>query len=896
MTSKERTTQAAVQSRGAVFHRCALQVNPHHYAGKFRGQETDGNPEYYAKAMVEKAVDLGISVLAITDHNSVSEVALFQNAAKGQEITIFPGFELSSSEGVHVLCIYPPDTAEGQLQLFLGMFGIQSPVPSSDPSKRSFVDILTQTREQGGIAIAAHVTNKSGLFKVLSGQPRINAWRSEDLLAIQIPGAVDDLPQDIREIVRNKNPHYLRTSSGGNVSVATVNAKDVARPEDLAEQAATCLIKMSEVSVEGLRQAFLDPGSRIRLVSDPVPTDHAELLSLSWQGGFLDGAALRFNPSLNVLVGGRGTGKSTVIESLRYALDLTPFGDAAREAHQGIVNQVLMSGTKIVLHVRSHHPTQQEYRIERTIPNPPIVRGEDGALSKLAPEEILRHVEVYGQHEISELTRSQEKLTRLLGRFVEPNTSFGLRKAGLRHGLEKSRRSILDVRAELKEVEERLADLPGLEETLERFRKAGLEDRLREQSILVKEEGVLKAIPEHLATFHECLSLLQQELPIDRAFLSEKALQGLPGKEILSKSNAVLELLSTSLQEVTRQLEVALQQAENELSEIRDQWSRRKDTVQDNYQKILRELRQAAVDGEAFIRLRQEIEGLRPLKQRRALLSQAHEQHWSHRKKLLEEWREVNSKEFRNLDRAAKKVSGKLRDQVNVTVTAAGNREPLFKLLRDRVGGQLGKTIEKLEAYRELSLEDFANACRQGVEELREKYHLTPAQAHNIANADQEVFMRIEEVELPSTTIIQLNTALAGEPPQWQALEDLSTGQKATAVLLLLLLESDAPLIVDQPEDDLDNRFITESIVPKMRDEKRRRQFVFSTHNANIPVLGDAEMIIGLVASGGAEMGRAGVAPEHVGAIDARPVRELIEEVLEGGKEAFERRRRKYGF
>ena len=81
-----------------------------------------------------------------------------------------------------------------------------------------------------------------------------------------------------------------------------------------------------------------------------------------------------------------------------------------------------------------------------------------------------------------------------------------------------------------------------------------------------------------------------------------------------------------------------------------------------------------------------------------------------------------------------------------------------------------------------------------------------------------------------------------------------------------------------------------------MREEKQRRQFLFSTHNANIPVLGDAELILGLSASGEADAGGATVAPEHMGSIDARPVRELVEELLEGGEDAFERRRRKYGF
>ncbi len=151
-------------------------------------------------------------------------------------------------------------------------------------------------------------------------------------------------------------------------------------------------------------------------------------------------------------------------------------------------------------------------------------------------------------------------------------------------------------------------------------------------------------------------------------------------------------------------------------------------------------------------------------------------------------------------------------------------------------------------------------------------------------------------VDLPSTTELELNVAPAGESEVWQALEDLSAGQKATAVLLLLLLESDAPLVIDQPEDDLDNRFITEGVVPKMRKEKRRRQFIFSTHNANIPVLGDAELIAGLQASGEGGQGQATIPPEHMGSIDLQPVRELVEELLGGGKAAVELRRLKYGF
>jgi hypothetical protein len=885
---------------GAVFHRCALQVNPHHYRCTFRGQAVPDDATAHARAIVGKAAELGISVLAITDHNDVSAVPAFRTAADGHRMHVFPGFELSSSEGVHVLCIYPPDASQDQLGRFLGAFGITRTTPSSDLANKNFVDVLREVRTQGGVAIAAHATNKGGLFRVLGGQPRIQAWRSEHLLAIQIPGPIEDLPPDVRDIVENRNSDYRREHAADDrLAIAALNAKDIAKPEDLEDQAATCWIKMSQVSIEGLRQAFLDPGSRIRLnpkTGELEPEEHAELVELGWQGGFLDGCTIRFNPNLNVLVGGRGTGKSTVVESLRAVLGLDPVGDEARKAYEGIVRHVLRSGTRIALRVRAHRPAVREYTVERTLPNPPVVKDAHGNVSNLSPLDVVPRIEVFGQHEISELTRSREKLTRLLDRFVERDDALPRRKTELRRELEKNRRSLIELRKEIRQIEEQLAALPGLEETLKRFKDAGLEEKLKEQSLLVREERILASIPERLASFQECLENLKREIPIDRAFVSAKALEDLPGKAILGRLNAVLERLDAELAAAAASLQSALKRAYEGIGSVRNDWNSRRLEVQAAYEKILRELQKSRVDGEEFIRLRRQIEELRPLRER---MQQAHaleKEQAERRRSLLVDWENAKADEFRLLDRAARKVSQRLRERVQVEVTAAGDREPLCKILRDEVGGRLSEAIESLRQAKDLSLTQLVEACRSGSDEITKRFGITLAQARRMAQADPEILMRIEELDLPPTTAIRLNTAPLGEPPAWQALEDLSTGQKATAVLLLLLLESDAPLVVDQPEDDLDNRFITEGIVPRMREEKQRRQFLFSTHNANIPVLGDAELIIGLAASGEANGGHARIPAEHMGSIDDRPVRELVEEILEGGKEAFERRRRKYGF
>jgi len=657
--------QALKLPNGALFRRCALQVNPPNYARNFRGAPSRADAAEYPRQLVAKAEELAISVLAITDHNSVSSVADFRAAAQDTGVHIFPGFELSSSEGVHVLCVYPEDSEENSLNRYLGEFGIRKPVPSSELSKLSFLELLERVYDQGGITVAAHVTGKGGLLMKLSGQARINAWCSPHLQAIQIPGQAANLPQNIRPIVENSNPDYCRSHPAGDrLGVAVLNAKDIGEIKDLDHPSATCMIKMSEISIEGLRQAFLDPDSRIRLnpaSRDVEMEEHSELIALAWEGGFLDGAALHFNTNLNVLVGGRGTGKSTIIESIRAVLGLEAIGDEAKAAHQGIVKDVLRNATKISLRVRVSRPTSREYTIERTLPNPAIVLDETGRVSNLRPLDVLPGVEVYGQHEILELTKSREKVTRLLDRFIEREDGARQSMASQPRQLEKNRKSLLSASKDVEEIEEAIASLPGLEETLEWFREAGVEERLREKSLLVREERVLAAVPERLAPFEECLAILGRELPIDHAFLSNKALEDLPGRATLEQLRDVLTRLEERLLPLQVALAEALLTANIEIEAVGVEWQVRKQAVERDYEKILRDLQKTRVDGEEFIHLRRKIEELRPMREKlqrsQSLVEDLNEQ----RRDLLVDWEEQKANAFRSLERAAKKVSRKLK-------------------------------------------------------------------------------------------------------------------------------------------------------------------------------------------------------------------------------------------
>ena len=890
----------AAISSGARFYRCALQVNPGGYSEEFRGRVGDSDPAEHAEAVVRKAAELGVSVLAVTDHNSVSGVRAFREAAKPCGIHVLPGFELVSSEGIHVLCIYPENTDEDALGRCLGRFGIQEPNATGQSAQEGFAEILRIVRGQGGLTVAAHATAATGgLLTVLRGRALIELWKRDDLLAIQIPGAVDGLPPNLLEIVQNRNADYRRDRAAGDrLAVAVLNAADVVTAADLDKPGATCRIRMSGVSVEGLRQAFLDPDSRIRLNSDPDPPERTELVGLKWEGGFLDGVEIRFNPNLNVLVGGRGAGKSAVIESLRYALDLPCHARAAAAVHRGMVESVLRSGTKVSLRVRSPRPSPREYLIERTVGEPPRVLHDGGQASDLAPRDVLRHAEVYGQHEIAEIARNPASLTDLLRRFVLSDETLDRRKKELRQDLMKSREDLVAARAEIQRIGELLEALPGLEEQLARYREADSEVRLRERRMLEREERILESIAERLQPFRESLESLRQELPVDLAFVSDKALEELPGQKILEGAAPILERLSAGLDRAARAIDDALRRAGEDIGGVRERWESHRRDIEEAYARILRELGEGATDADRFIGLQREIENLRPLRSEQGRLERLDGEQAAGRRALLEEWEDTKQREFRRLDRAAKDVSQQLGGHVRVQVTRDGDRSPLTDLLKDEIGGRLAEAVESIRAAESFSLPDFAGRCRQGAAAVAGGWPAIPErQAAALAEAPDELLMRIEELELPSVTRAELNIAPEGDPPVWRTLDRLSVGQKATAVLLLLLLDGEDPLIVDQPEDDLDNNFITGGVVPRMRKAKRRRQFVFSTHNANIPVLGDAELILGLTPEGDAEEeGRAKIRREHAGAIDSPGVRSFVENVLEGGRDAFERRRAKYGF
>ena len=882
--------EAVGKPAGARFYKCALQVNPFAYSTRHAKQSAYTTEADYNAAMVAACLKEGVEVVAITDHFRIATSHSLAAALTAAGIDVLVGFEAASSEGVHLLCLFPGSTSADELERFIGACGVTDLAANSPQSDKTCEQLLKTIPKLGGVTIAAHVCGSNGLLTTLKGQARARVWACPELLAIALPGARSAAPENCRNIIANKDPAHERPRA-----VAVVNANDVSDPSALADPSCTTWIKMTVLSVEGLRQAFLDWESRIRLNSDPTPKAHTELIAISWAGGLLDGQSLRLNECLNVLVGGRGAGKSTLIESLRFAFELPPKGDEAKRTHESMIKSVLGQGAAVRVLIRSPLPSPQYYLIERIYGSRARVRDQNGELlQNVTPQSVLGTIEVYGQHEISELTRYPEKLAQLLRRFTEPTATTSSSKTHLKEQLERSRAAIATEVVEIERIEEALAALPSLKEHLKRFAAAGLDAKLKDKTLIDKEKRLFEQADEIVGQAGELADEVLSAAESDGALVGDDAKE-LPNGAIVAKLDAVQSQLLQKIKAAGQSIEAAAAEASAATKKIGGEWAPRQKAAEEAYQQTLKKLKAEGHDAAKFVTYKDQVERLKPkeaeLKARKKTLDQLQ----SARSDLLAKWDDAKAEDFRELQRAAQKVSRRLKDRVRVTVKRSASLQQLEAVIRRHCSGNISQALERLRIEEDLSLTDFGATITEGSVSLVKKYGFSQASAERIAKGGTALALEVEECEVAPEAVLELN--VGSEAAQtWKELDQLSTGQKATAVLLLLLLESDAPLLVDQPEDDLDNRFIAECIVPTMREEKRKRQFVFSSHNANIPVLGDAEQIVGLIPVVEDGIEHATIPVELCGSIDTPAVKNLIKELLEGGQEAFELRREKYGF
>jgi DNA repair exonuclease SbcCD ATPase subunit len=612
------------------------------------------------------------------------------------------------------------------------------------------------------------------------------------------------------------------------------------------------------------------------------------LKSVQANSGFLENVVIPFSAQLTCIIGARGTCKSTVVESIRFAFNSDERRVADLVQPEGMITKTLGSGSiRCTLDVVDDG-ISCEYVIDREIGSEPRVSRDD-VRDSLA-QDVLHDIEIYSQGSLQQIASANRpelrlqlidrphrveilRLFREIERLVSELKGVGIQLRTTRIDLERKKFEIKDIEQLRAELGRALENRPELPPTLEEqhatfMRRQRLIELLGEiqhlqRKIVGDTAVVLRNIDalEQLRTVANDLSL--PEVGEAVALLDELharigAVQTIQANVAAIPVAAVASRLSSEFEAAN---EAYYQQRQQQQTVT--EFLKREDAVRRRVaelEKVEREVNQLS-------RAYQQLQGRR--NDARATISRLRDQVFEFRVQ------EVN------------KINAEFGDVVLLTVRRGAHSKPYIERLSNLLAGS--RTRSQDEIAQELATAFPPSELLQVVED---------GDAQRVANLLQRDLGQMNRVltflrdhpelyELEGQLFedsLEITMFDRGVP---KSVEHLSEGQRATALLPLILRDGSCPLLIDQPEDDLDNSFIFQVLVKNVIRLKSSRQLVFVTHNANIPVLGDAEQMVVM------HMDRPDkAAPPLLGSLDDRKADIL--DLLEGGKEAFENREQRY--
>lgn len=865
-------------SNGAHWVRAALQVNPFAYQGRNAPGNFFENEDAYNTALLDECQAQDVKLIAITDHWSVNSARALMDACAARNIVALPGFEANSSEGVHILVIFDLATDFSKINASIGRCGV-TPGCDNGTVGESYALIMERMTQDGALVIPAHVNiEPAGMLTTRSGQPLAAMIQHCDLHAIGItPGATD--ARDQQAVVQGKGI-FERVHP-----LAIIHADDVNGPRQLRTSGGSTWFKVSTPSLQSLKLAVRTPETRISL-TDPTVAPRSTIKSVSWVGGYLDGVTIPISEDPTALIGGRGAGKSTVIESIRYALDIEPISQEMIKDHKNMVADVLRTGTIVRVEIESVRPTIKRFTVEREVPNPPVVLDTNGQRTNSTPDDVIGLVEIFGQHELAELAGDSASVAELVRRF-DGSGGEDSRLRRTKTELRENRSELLRAETAKQELEDDLARIGRLEEQVSHYEDTDVPSKLAGQQRLMQDSAVFREGRARVEAVRQSHDGFRQTQEIRDLTATIDNVEGAPQGALLQRVIDSADALSSKLSSLNSQIVAALDAATAEIASALQEWQTATTDEMAGYGEVLRELHRRDLEPDKYVATKSELTELQGSKPRLHAQEIEIQKLLSKREELLGELRAHDTRRTEQLHTAVRAANDATERVVVVRPIASADREHIIDVIKKRTSGQRTQITAAVQAP-DFSPRSLANAIRKGTGAL-DALGIRGAQATSLITAGELLARELEElsVELAVEVLLQIDGS-----PGLRSMNQLSKGQKATALLLLLLGASTAPLVIDQPEDDLDNNFVYKGIVRNLRTLKGRRQVIVSTHNANVPVLGDAELIVALESDG--SHGKPAVG--GIGSLDDSSIRALAENILEGGPAAFNARHHLYGF
>jgi DNA repair exonuclease SbcCD ATPase subunit len=594
-------------------------------------------------------------------------------------------------------------------------------------------------------------------------------------------------------------------------------------------------------------------------------------------GGFLDRLDLRFAAGFNVLIGARGTGKTSIIELIRFALDLPFLSEKVRSETRDHARAVLVDGSVTVTYREAGHVYRVSRNTDDREPNVSIAGADTLVLAQ-------NEIEGIGVNPVSRL--------RLVDRFLPSNgvanestdslQSVEAEASGLRRelaALDEQLANYADVAAQLvalraerrklalqrKESTAGEKALDELNESAQRYARAlehvrHVDDEVNDWIELIRGAAdgtpTLKAVSD--ATLYPSLATRTVDIKKIRDMLEAARMSAILILGAAKQDRTFLLTAASNIDAQARPIRASLEEFQKGAGDL----ARR-----------ISALEKKVAQGEALAEYRgQKAERLEELRQKRTVILDAIDTEASTRSIARE--------------RVAKRLSQHLRPSVKIEIAQRANLSAYISAIGRALRGtgihatslaeQLAKRISPRQLVELVETGDRTSLAKYAQISVDRSQRLISAL--NAGGTSELIGASVEDDVRISLLV----------GPDYRDIEHLSTGQRCTAVLPILLSQESGCLIIDQPEDHLDNAYVVDTLVSAIRSRSPELQVIFSTHNPNVAVLGEAQLVVDMVSDGVSGY------CESCDMLDAPASVNAITSVMEGGRAAFAQRAKFY--
>jgi len=843
----------------------------------YPGEENSFVSDYVNKLSQEK-----IGVAAITNHNKFdfNEYKALAKKSKKQEIYLLPGVELSVNDGangIHCLVIFNPiewlENNTNYINHFITQTfaGKQNFENENCRSHDSLIETIKKLDafEKDYFIIMAHIEASSGFYKELNGG-RITELGKQPIFRKAVLGfqkvRTRDIIKNLNTWLDNDLPAFVECSDAKNIEeIGTGNAVNGVTQKTY--------LKIGAFNFEAIKYALLD--QQYRQTQNTTEPINGYIKSISFKGGKLDGSTLHLNHSMNNLIGIRGSGKSSILEAIRYSLDiqLNEKDNADFGYKVNLVNALLGSGGKITSILVDKQG--KEYVAEKILGDRTNIY-QDGELQiGLKPNAIINKPIYFGQKDLSKIGVDSISTEYLISKLI------GDRLLNKKREVEEKNQDVLRIISELKKIDSKVARKADIEAKqaelklkIQVFKDNEIDKKLEKQisfdkdSNLIKrlekfEQKVIEGLNEYVGEYEDSFQSFKAYSSTENALDIDKTMQ-----HLIAFENIFLETKTISSKLVAENLV---------LEKMHKSFNVKFESLKEEFSKIKREINLPNVQADDYVKYKKELDLTKAQLTELDKLSKKKKELETQLKQTLVSLQKLWHNEFEIVQEEIKKVNDD-QNSIKIAVEFKGNKQDFKSYLKENLRGS------NLSDNKIQNIVDNYNDMIAVFEDLSSSKSiisssLTDTQLHTFReyfNSNIEAFLTYR---IPDQfEIIYRN----------RSLNEHSLGQRASALIIFLLTLKESDLIIiDQPEDDLDNQTIYNDVIKVLKELKNTSQFIFATHNPNIPVLGDCEQVVSCRYD-------SNIIETNLGSIDDETIRKEIVNIMEGGKEAFNNRKRIY--